>query len=260
MSFFQSILLGITQALTEFLPISSSAHLKILKHFLGVSAEESGVLLDLSCHLGTLVALMLFLRKDIITLFFKEPKKLGLFFIAMLPLLPFYFLLKPLREWASATHLLGFCLMGTGLILLAGQFLSMTRSENKGLYRKVRDVLMIGTMQSAALIPGISRSASTISCARILGWTPKEAVRFSFLLSIPTVLAGNLWEFLKAASHAEQSIQVPMLSLTAAFGASFFVGLFCVRKAIEWLEKGNLKPCAWYCLALGALATLYFNL
>ena len=259
MSFFQSILLGIVQALTEFLPISSSAHLKIFKYFFGEEGWESGVLLDLSCHLGTLVALVFFLRKDILSLFLKEPKKLGLFFIAMLPLIPFYFLLKPLREWASATHLLGFCLMGTGLILLAGQSLSMTRSENKGFKRKIRDVLMIGTMQSAALIPGISRSASTISCARILGWTPEEAVRFSFLLSIPTVLAGNLWEFLKASSHAEQSLQMPIPSLLAAFGSSLFVGLFCVRKAIKWLEKGNLKPCAWYCLALGALITLYFN-
>ncbi len=255
MSFFASLLLGIVQALTEFLPISSSAHLKIVKHLLG---QESGVLLDLSCHLGTLGALVIFLRKEILHILFQEPKKLILFFLAMIPLIPFYFLLKPLREYISEIHLLGFCLIGTGGILLAGQSFCMARSKNEGFMGKAKDVLMIGTLQSTALIPGISRSASTISCARILGWNVKEAVRFSFLLSIPTVLGGNLLEFMKATTQSKASI--PILQLATSFAVSFFIGLFVVGKAISWLEKGNLKPCAWYCIALGIILSIYFNL
>lgn len=257
MSFFASLILGIIQALTEFFPVSSSAHLKIAKHFLG---QESGVLLDLSCHLGTLVALVIFLRKEIFHVLFQEPKKLFLFFLAMIPLIPFYFLLKPVREYSSDIHFLGFCLIGTGGILLAGQSFCMARSKNKGLIGKVRDVLMIGTLQSAALIPGISRSASTISCARVLGWDVKEAVRFSFLLSIPTILAGNLWEFMKASMTTQKEASIPILQLAISFAVSFLIGLFIVGKAISWLEKGNLKPCAWYCIALGTVLSIYFNL
>lgn len=254
MSFFSSFILGLVQACTEFLPISSSAHLKIVKYILG---QDSGVLLDLSCHLGTLVALVIFLRKDIAKILFEEPKKIFLFFLAMLPLIPCYFLLKPLRELASQIHLLGFCMMVTGGILLAGQSFSMALSPNKVRGKKKRDVLVIGTLQSAALIPGISRSASTISCARVLGWGKKEAVRFSFLLSIPTILGGNLWEFMKAS--LDTKVQIPVISLITAFAVSFLVGLFLVGKIIPWLEKGNLKPCAWYCLVLGFLLAIYFN-
>ncbi|MES2198678.1 MAG: undecaprenyl-diphosphate phosphatase [Chlamydiota bacterium] len=257
MSFFASLILGIVQALTEFLPISSSAHLKLAKYILG---QESGVLLDLSCHLGTLGALVIFLRKEIVHILFQEPKKLFLFFFAMVPLIPFYFLLKPLREYISEIHLLGFCLIGTGGILLAGQSFCMARSKNEGFMGKIRDVLMIGTLQSTALIPGISRSASTISCARILGWDAKEAVRFSFLLSIPTILGGNLWEFMKATAGTHKEESIPILHLITSFAVSFIIGLFLVKKALSWLEKGNLKPCAWYCIALGTILSIYFNL
>ncbi len=257
MSCIESILLGITQALTEFLPVSSSAHLTLIKHFFG---EEGGVLLDLACHLGTLVALVFFLRKEIIDIILKKPEQLLLFFLALLPLPPLYLLLKPVRAWAGQIHLLGFCLMGTGLILLAGQFFSMPRSKNRGTRKKTHDALLIGALQSVALIPGISRSASTISCARILGWEAREAVRFSFLLSIPTVLGGNILELLKAGKVAGTWESIPWASLFIAFATSLLIGLLLVRKALLWLEKGNIKPCAWYCLAIGAFATLYFNL
>ncbi len=257
MSFFASFILGIVQALTEFLPISSSAHLKIAKYILG---QESGVLLDLSCHLGTLGALIVYLRKEIFHILFQEPKKMIFFFLAMIPLIPVYFLLRPLREYVSEIHLLGFCMIGTGGILLAGQSFCMARSKNEGFMGKIRDVLMIGTLQSAALIPGISRSASTISCARILGWDAKEAVRFSFLLSIPTVLGGNLWEFMKATASTHKEALPPILHLVTSFAISFIIGLFLVGKAISWLEKGNLKPCAWYCITLGTILSIYFNL
>ncbi len=258
MSFLESILLGIVQGFTEFLPVSSSAHLKIAKFFLGLSEPENYVLLDLSCHLGTLMALMLFLRNDIASIL-KNKKQVLLFFLALIPLVPCYFLLKPLREFASAQEFLGPCLMCTGLILLAGQSLRMSRSEVKGSTPKIQDVLMIGTLQSAALIPGISRSAATISCARVLGWSAQEAVRFSFLLSIPTVLGGNLIEFLKAAAGSEQKTTLPLTSLIAAFLAAFVIGFFVVKKAVHYLEKGNLKPFAWYALTLGAFVTLYFT-
>jgi len=257
MSFLESVLLGIVQGFTEFLPVSSSAHLKMAKFFLNIQESDTSVLLDLSCHLGTLMALMLFLRKDIRDIL-KNKRQMLLFFLALIPLIPCYFLLKPLRQMASSQEFLGPCLMATGLILLAGQSLRMSRSEVKAATPKIQDVLMIGTLQSAALIPGISRSAATISCARVLGWSAREAVRFSFLLSIPTVIGGNVIELLKATSFSRQETMIPFLSLFAAFGSSFLIGFFVVKKAINYLEKGNLKPFARYALSLGTLVTLYF--
>lgn len=241
----QSILLGIIQGITEFFPISSSSHLKIFKQLTGM---EGGSLVDLSCHLGTLCSLLFFFKKDLLKLWNKETV------IALIPLLPLYFLLKPLRDWAQDIHLLGLFLILTGVILLAGQSLSMTRSQNKEPTRRMRDLVLIGATQAVALMPGISRSASTISCARLLGWTPREAVRFSFLLSIPTILAGNAWELVKSGPELSTSFSC----LLAAFFSSFFVGLLIVRRAISWLEQGNWKPFAWYCFILGALALLYF--
>jgi undecaprenyl-diphosphatase len=256
MSWVDSLVLGIVQGITEFLPISSSAHLKIAKHLLDLPEQPHAILLDLSCHLGTLIALLYFLRKDLFLLL-KNKKEWFFYFLALIPLIPSYFLLKPLRELFSQTSFLGPCLMTTGLILLAGQSLRMPRSQLGRKSAKIQDVLMIGALQSAALIPGISRSATSISCARFLGWGSKEAVRFSFILSVPTVLGGNMLELLKASSSLSS---VPISSIAIAFVTSLMIGLLFVKKALGYLEQGNIKPFAWYCIGAGILTTLYFTL
>lgn len=257
MSTLEGLIFGLLQGITEFLPVSSSAHLKLVKLLFGIESSESQVVFDLICHLGTLVAVLLFFRKDLVQLFTKDRKQLGLLFLATLPLIPCYLLLKPLRDFASAPQYLGICLMITSLILFIGNKWRVQRATNAPSTKKISDILMIGTMQSAALIPGISRSASTISCARVLGWSPSEAVRFSFLLSIPTIIGGNCLEVLKLYVSTEVPIEVSISACIAAFAASCTVGLFMVRFAISILEKGNLKPFAWYCLVLGLVTTLF---
>ncbi|MBS0606620.1 MAG: undecaprenyl-diphosphate phosphatase [Verrucomicrobia bacterium] len=257
MSTLEGLIFGLLQGITEFLPVSSSAHLKLVKLLFGIESSESQVVFDLICHLGTLVAVLLFFRKDLVQLFTKDRKQLGLLFLATLPLIPCYLLLKPLRDFASAPQYLGICLMITSLILFIGNKWRVQRATTAPSTKKISDILMIGTMQSAALIPGISRSASTISCARVLGWSPSEAVRFSFLLSIPTIIGGNCLEALKLYVSTEAPIEVSISACIAAFAASCTVGLFMVRFAISILEKGNLKPFAWYCLVLGLVTTLF---
>ena len=113
-------------------------------------------------------------------------------------------------------------------------------------------------MQTAALIPGISRSGSTISAAQMLGWDPKEAVRFSFLLSIPTILGGNCIELLKLFFSESEPITVSFASCLIGFLSSLGVGLIMIKVAIAQLEKGNLKPFAFYCLIMGLLICSYF--
>ncbi len=241
MSYLHAVLLGLVQGLTEFFPVSSSAHLKLAKLLLGVEGDH--LLFDLFCHFGTLCALIFFLRKEILQANFKQ------IFFALVPLVPFYFLLKPLREAACDVHFLGYFMILTSFILFIGGWIKLSRPVSP-----VKDAMMIGAMQGLALIPGISRSASTISTARSLGWNAREAVRFSFLLSIPTILGGTALESIKViASKPEVFSFGPCL---IGFFASLSFGLLIVPRAMGFLEKGNLKPFAWYCLLAGVLVTL----
>ena len=253
MSLIEAFIFGLMQGLTEFLPISSSAHVKLAKILFNTESSESQILFDLVCHLGTLIAFLFFLRQEILQIFHRDRRKLLFLFLATLPLIPCYFLLKPLRDIASHPHYLGLCLIFTSLILFLGQ---KWRVRKKRSWAK--EVLWIGAMQSAALIPGISRSASTISCAKILGWEPKEAVRFSFLLSIPTIIGGNCLELLKIYHHETHAV-ISLPACIVGLTTSFAIGFLVIRFALSYLEKGNLKPFAWYCLVFGTLVTVYLN-
>lgn len=253
MTILQSFILGLIQALTEFFPVSSSAHLKIAKLFFGLDESQNIYVFDLCCHFGTLFAVLFFLKNEIISIFTKERLKILYLFIAMLPLIPAYFILKPLREFASQSHFLGPCLIITGFILFAGHYLRLSFLKNGSKKSAIRDSLAIGAMQSAALIPGISRSASTISCAKAIGWQTNDAVRFSFLLSIPTILGGNAVELLKLTKEDTANMDISLLGCLVAFMTSLIVGLFMIRLAIKILDKGNLKPFAFYCCFLGII-------
>ena len=257
MSSFVALMLGILQGLTEFFPISSSAHLKLAKLLLHQSGDEQQVLFDLFCHFGTLLALIIFLRSLIVRLFTSERKKLFILFLSILPLFPSYFLMKPLRDYFSQAHFLGYFLMGTGFLLFAADRLRIKQEGTEGWGRK--DALWIGAMQSVALIPGISRSASTITCAKVLGWKAQEAVQFSFLLAIPTIIGGNILEMFKILHHTKTSIDVSFSSCLIGFLSSLAIGTVMVRLALRRLSSGRLKPFGWYCILLGGFATIYLN-
>lgn len=257
MSPIESLLLGIVQGLTEFFPVSSSAHLKIAKFLMHLDIKEDQVLFDLSCHSGTLIALLFFLRKKIAGLFQKREDFLFLA-MALLPLVPAYFLLKSLRELASSFSLLGFFLMGTGALLFASDRMRFKSSPGSGWKGRSHDVLWIGASQGFALIPGISRSASTISCAQSLGWSAAEAVQFSFLLAIPTILGGNILELVHLLMLSKDPPPLSFSSCLIGFLSSLGVGALMVKPAIRRLSKGNLRPFGWYCLILGGVTILYF--
>ncbi len=249
MSFFQSLLLGLIQGLTEFFPVSSSAHLQLAKYLLGIS--NSGIYFDLICHSGTLFALVIFLRKEIFSTL-KDPRKIALYALALMPLIPAYFLLKDLRKAASDPSFLGYALLMTSAFLFLA---SKKRESSTSSGKKWPVVLFIGVMQTMALIPGISRSGSTISAARICGWSFKEAALFSFLLSIPTILGGELLEGIRG----EALLNLPTSCYLGGFLASFVVGLFGVRFVFWVYETGKVRPFAWYCLGAGLFAWAIFH-
>jgi undecaprenyl-diphosphatase len=246
MRLLEAILLGIVQGATEFFPISSSAHLQLARKVLGV--EEPPVLFDLACHLGTLCALLLFFRKDLVALLRKRSSLIPLF-LALLPLVPAYVLLKPVRELAAQPHLLGYFLLATGGILCLGR-----KTKAKERKSTMKDPLLIGSAQALALLPGISRSGSTIAAARLLGWQMEDAVRFSFLLSIPAIAGGLCLEGMKAVKKG-MNIELLLPCLIGGVVA-FCIGQAVIGLAMKWLKRGKLPVFSWYCMGLGALTLL----
>lgn len=258
MSLLEAFLLGLIQGLTEFFPISSSAHLALFHLLLGTQDTETQVILSLFCHLGTLLAVIVFLKQDILTILRTDRKKAFLIFLAIIPLIPCYLLIKPFKDWIVNPNFLGFGLMFTGFVLLVGHFWRLKVPINSSFKKRAHDALYIGSMQSIAFIPGISRSASTICCARILGWKTSDAVRFSFLLSIPTIIGGNCLEFLQIVAYNSPK-DFSLTACIVGFTTSCFIGLLVIRFAFSILEKGNFKPFAWYCLILGLCTAIYLN-
>ena len=253
MNYLQALILGIIQGLTEFFPVSSSAHLRLAKKLLAIPDGEHLLYFDLLCHAGTLLALIIYLRKDIF-LILKDLRKTSLFFIALLPLIPAYFLLKPVRIALSDPSYLGFFLLVTSGLLFAASFIQPTNGKGQ----KWGNVVWIGLAQALALIPGISRSGSTIATARFCGWTLSEGAKFSFLLAIPTILGGEFLETVKLIRGSSEAMGVVSLpSYAIGFAASFGIGLFSVR-AVFWIyERGIIRPFAWYCLGMGLIAIVW---
>jgi undecaprenyl-diphosphatase len=247
MSLFQAILLGLVQGLTEFFPVSSSAHLKLTRWMIGAPESQ---FFDLICHGGTLLALLLYLWRDVWDVL-RDVRKIALYFLALVPLVPAYFLLKPLRVAASEPQYLGYALMVTAALL----FVASRKKEAVPASKKWKSVLCIGMMQTMALVPGISRSGSTISAARFCGWEWRDAAKFSFLLAIPTILGGELLEIVRG----HEGGGVPMGCYVAGFLASFGLGLLAVRFVFWIYEKEKVRPFAWYCLGVGLFAWAAFH-
>lgn len=249
MTHLQAILLGILQGVTEFFPISSSAHLRLFRQYLGLSSDPY-LLFDLVCHLGSLGALLAFFRKEIFFLL-KAPKHWFPYLIALLPLVPIYALfrgyLPDLSSW------FGVFLMVTGLLLFTASYSQARVSSSE----KISDVLCIGIMQSMALIPGFSRSGSTIATACLRGWEIKPAIQFSFLLAVPTVLGGALlegWSLLQKGDF----FPLPKAHYVLGFIFSFLCGLLAV-KGLSLITRSRLKWFAIYCLGMGAISIFYGN-
>ncbi len=257
MSNLQAMILGLIQGLTEFLPISSSTHLKIAKMLLSIQEHHEFVIFELVCHLGTLVASIWYFRKDLLALCSARRDKLLQVALAILPLLPAYFLLKPLRAGESHLPFLGGALILTSTLLFLSESFRFKRAAKISPSRRWQDALCIGAMQATALIPGISRSASTISCARVLGWNREESIRFSFLLAIPTILGGNCLTILHILQNGIPDLPISLSSCLIGFGASCVMGIVVVGRAVRFLSTKGLRPFAWYCLVLGLGLALF---
>ncbi len=249
MSHSEAIILGIIQGLTEFFPISSSAHLMLAKIILGIDLQQNFLFFDLICHLGTTFAVIFFLRDEIQKIF-KQKRVLLLYFVALLPLIPIYLFTKSYLGFFSDPKFLSFFLFFSALLLF---FASFTKEKKESSQHKIKDVVFIGMMQAMALIPGISRSGSTIAAGCFRGWKIKEALLFTYLLAIPTIIGGSFLEILK---HIQSPAVIPMHSTVYLLGffSSLILGMLGVRLIFWFLSKNRLRIFTAYLLLLGVFA------
>ena len=260
MNLIESIILGIVQGLTEFLPISSSGHLSIMEEALGFSKESSSIEFDLLLHFATLLAVLVYFRDKLITILFglfktesKEAKRLTAhLIIGTIPIVILGFLFKD-RVEAISENPVQVC----GLLCFTGTILfipSLLKRNNKKQITFRRSFL-IGIAQAIALFPGISRSGSTITMGIILGISPKKCAEFSFLLGIPAICGAMVLKMNEISSLDGKLLSIYSAGMISAF-LTGLIAIFCVLRLVE---KGKFKYFGFYCLLVGITGLIYFT-
>ncbi len=263
MSFISAVLLGILQGLTEFLPVSSSGHLVLAQHFFGV--QDSGdTLFEVFMHLGTLLAVLVFFRRRVwvllVSLFswkrtlrheaHRRNRNVILYLLcATVATGSIYLLFGDLFEALYAKPLVvAFMLLVTGIIVFVSDKLHSGHipASNMGVPRS----LFIGLLQGIAIIPGISRSGSTITGSLLAGLKRRDAAEFSFLLSIPAILAANLVNLDLFKQLSGKEFGAYLGGFVAAFGVAYLV----IGVLLELISQAKLTYFAYYCWAIGLIS------
>jgi undecaprenyl-diphosphatase len=277
LTYLDAILLGLVQGLTEFLPVSSSGHLVITRHLLDV--PTGGIVFEVVVHLGTALAVCVFMRRKILEVLAgllrlvraiarrsgvarvidSDPgARLGLLVaVSAVPTgLIGLFLNDLAARLFESTLVVGIGLLVTGVLLQVSQ-----RFTGGG--KDVRDVswfdaLVAGVAQGCAIVPGLSRSGTTVSASLLLGLTRETAAELSFLMSIPVILGAAAVELLDYAADPVVSVTWAHLLLGAAVAA--VSGYVAISVFMNQIKKGRLAVFSWYCFAVGAIVILMWGL
>lgn len=260
MKFFEIVLLGIIQGLTEFFPVSSSGHLVLFQNLFGL--REPQLLADVTLHFGTLLSLLVFLRRELVELaqslgrFCLKPKenvsdpKIKLLFFLFLASLPIAFMGYFFYDFIES--LFGSLRAVGGALLLTGIFLLLTKLAQEKQKNNIFHPLLIGLLQGFALVPGFSRSGFTIGGALLLGWKRKDAAQFSFLLSIPAILGATLYQL----RNIESTSQSWPLLLVGVIVAGVF-GFIALTFLVKLIMRGKFSLFSYYCFFVGLVALLF---
>lgn len=256
MSSLEAIILGLIQGLTEFLPVSSSGHLAIGKALFGI--ETADLSFEVAVHAATVLATIVVFWKDILSLFkglFKwqmnsETRYILLIFLSMIPVFIVGMFFKDSVEslFGSGLLVVGSALLVTALLLFLSETLTARRS-GEGQKVSWKSALWMGLAQAVAVIPGLSRSGSTIAAGLLSGVSKQEVTRFSFLMVLIPIL-GEAFLDVVGGDFAASSVGV--LQLVLGFIAAFVSGLFACRFMIAMVRKARLKWFALYCVLVGA--------
>ena len=257
-----AIILGILQGITEWLPISSSGHLAIFQFYF---EEEPPILFDIILHIGSLCVIFYIMRDEIkrvldsVPSFFSnyrnytnlkgEQRLIGLVIVASIPtaIIGFTFDSTVIGDFYSEMHLVGGCLMFTGILV----WISKDYSGDKQIDDfPIKNALIVGFFQGLAILPGVSRSGSTIAISKMLGMEPVKAARFSFLLFIPAITGATI---LKIQDIDETISEVGTLSLMLGFLSSVITSYFSINILLNLIKKQQFHYFTPYCILLGFL-------
>lgn len=254
---FEAVLLGFIQGLTEFLPVSSSGHLVIFQHLLGI--QEPPLTFDTLVHLGTLVPVFIVFWPDIARIFRKPFSRLPiLIIVGCIPAALMGIWLEPVFEKAFESLLVvGIGLLITGGILLLAEKLTVSDSRNKNWSTMTTwDAVLIGVMQGIAITPGISRSGSTIAGSLLRGLNREYAARFSFLLSIPVIMGAGVIQLKDLPPGAFSGVNwIPYL-LGPAVAAVF--GYVAIKVVLKFVKSGRLSVFSYYCWIVGLITLVAY--
>ncbi len=260
MTIIEAIILGIVQGLTEFLPVSSSGHIELGKIILGVQSGDN-LLFSVIVHAATSLSTLVVFRKDITNLlagifsFEQNDEKIyaSKIILSMIPVGIVGLLFeKEIESFFDGKALLvGSMLLVTGALLMFSHFYQ--RKEGRAV--TFLDAFLIGIVQAIAILPGISRSGSTVSAALILGVKREEAARFSFLMVIAPILGATLLKALKLFKDMPADFSFAVMG--SGFLTAFVVGVFACKGMIEAVKKGKLIWFAIYCFVVGTIAVIW---
>ncbi|MBM4137550.1 MAG: undecaprenyl-diphosphate phosphatase [Nitrospira sp.] len=238
---FESLILGIVQGLTEFFPVSSTAHLILFPWFFGWKGEIDTLSFDVALHAGTLLALLICFWKDWIELITKKQRLFGLLVLASLPAGIAGFLLNDVAETVLRKPLIiSVMLIIFGLLMLiAEKALKIRDIENIGF----NDAIVIGIAQAVAIVPGVSRSGITITAGLFMGFQREASARFSFLLSTPIIACATLLHLKKLiGGHQNHDFQL----FFTGFIASCITGFIAIKFLLHFLKRHPLNVFVYY--------------
>lgn len=244
------IILAIVQGLTEFLPVSSSGHLVLLNLFFGIKSDF--LLLSILLHLATLFSVAFVLRKSVLNLI-KHPfgKDMQTLFIATVPTVIIVLLFKDFFSGAFDGRYLPFCFMLTAVIISLSELLRKRSSGDGKVDKKTASVM--GIFQGLAVLPGVSRSGATMCAGLASGKDRVKVTEFSFLMSVPIILASMALEIYEYSSSGAV-LQIMWYELAVGFLVAFIVGIFAVKFMLRLVEKHSLLPFAVYLFVLSILS------
>lgn len=265
MSWWEALILGIIQGLTEFLPVSSSGHLEIGQALLGTASEEN-LTFAIVVHTATVLSTLVILWHEVAQLFRgtfttlkwnTEKDYVAKIFVSMIPVFIVGMFFKDQVEafFGNGLLLVGICLIITAILLWLSEFLTK-RMNTTGHEITYRDAIIIGCAQAVAVLPGLSRSGTTIATGLLCGVKKESVAQFSFLMVLIPILGEAFLDLLKLIG-GEMTISIDRLPLVVGFVAAFLTGCFACRFMINIVRRQKLIYFAIYCLCVGIFAIVY---
>ena len=263
MDWIQALILGIVQGLTEYLPVSSSGHLTIISNFFGIDGAD-GLEFTVAVHVATVLSTLVILWKEIDWILkglFKfemnaETKYALNIVVSMIPVgvVGLFFKDKVEEAFGAGLLIVSVMLLVTAVLLIFSYHAKPRQKEHISLW----DAFVIGVAQACAVLPGLSRSGSTIATGLMLGNKKESLAQFSFLMVIPPILGEALLDVLKAVSGKEAfGGNIDTFPLCIGFLAAFLSGCFACKLMINVVKRGKLIYFGYYCAVVGALVLIY---